>query len=644
LGAKASRTLDDFTVAVKIKSKSAIKTVYCPTYEVGISRPNDHEAVAGMESKGALLDRDFQLFYTVGDKDFGLSLMTYRPDPDQPGMFVMFLAPKSEINADDRVARDLVLVLDTSGSMRGAKLDQAKKALKFCLDKLEKKDRFAVVQFSTAAETYADGWSDATEDGLKKANEWVGKMEAAGGTSIFGALSKVFALKYDEARPATVIFITDGQPTVDVTDPEKILASVKENNKKNLRMFTFGVGDDVNTKLLDKMAGETGGLPEYVREGEAVDGKITRLASKMTHPVLTGLSVEVTNVKVAEMFPRDLPDLFRGSQVVLVGTYTGDGAAAVRLKGSVGSKKEEFVYEETFPKKSLDKTFIGSLYAQRKIGFLLDQIRLNGENKELKDEVIRLSLAYGIQTPYTSYLVLENADQYKQYGIKRDEATRMAKDGSGTLALSGVGGSGGRGGGFARSPMPTTATPAPAAPAEAEDRARRMGEALNGMFSSYAPVAPKASADSAHSAGPDAGAMAWNDAKEADLEKAVAGKTAVDIAKGIMSLRQADGDKRTQSAKMVQNRGGRQFINFRGVWVDERFGGTETVTKIKWGSEAYFSLVRAKPELKDVLSLGEQVVLVTAKGKAVAIDSEDGVDKLTADEIKALMTDAPEKK
>ena len=482
IGAKASRTLDDFTVAVKIKSSAAIKTVYSPTYEIGVSHPSDHEAVAGMESKGALLDRDFQLFYTVGEKDFGLSLMTYRPDPEQPGMFVMLLAPKSEINAADRVAHDLVLVLDTSGSMRGSKLDQAKKALKFCLDKLEKKDRFAIVQFSTSAETFADGWTDATEDNLKKAGEWVGKFEAAGGTTIAGALGKVFALKYDEARPATVIFITDGQPTVDVTDPEAIAKTVKENNKKGLRIYTFGVGDNVNAKLLDRIAAETGGLPEYVREGEAVDGKITRLASKMTHPVLTGLSVEVTNVKVAETFPKDLPDLFRGSQIVLVGTYTGDGPAAVRLKGSVGSKKEEFVYEETFPKKTTDKAFIGSLYANRKIGFLLDQIRLHGENKELKDEVVRLSLAYGIETPYTSYLVLENDKQYAQYGIKRDEAVLRGKFMPGPSA--------GAGGGMAwssGSPVPppaksssATGPSAPMTEAAAERAAAKVADTYGG--------------------------------------------------------------------------------------------------------------------------------------------------------------------
>ncbi len=518
-------------------------------------------------------------------------------------------------------------------------MDQAKKALKFCLDKLQKQDRFAIVQFSTSAETYADGWTDATEDNLKKAGEWVGKMEAAGGTTISGALAKAFALKYDDARPATVIFITDGQPTVDVTDPEAILKTVKENNKRNLRIFTFGVGDDVNAKLLDRIAGETGGLPEYVHEGEAVDGKITRLASKMTHPVLTGLSLEVTNVKVAETFPKDLPDLFRGSQVVLVGTYTGDGPGAVRLKGSVGAKKEEFVYEETFPKKSTDKAFIGSLYAQRKIGFLLDQIRLHGENKELKDEVVRLSLAYGIETPYTSYLVLENDKQYAQYGINRDQSLGRTKN-----TFSGV---------SVWSPVPTAVAPAaPPASGPAREEASRVtaakvadmyggggrGGASTGATNSLAGPGEQSFGLPMDQSGALHGVTAD------DLEKADAGKTAVDIAEKIQRLRQTEGDRTASAAKMVQYRGGRQFVNFRGVWVDERFQGTEQVTKIKWGSEAYFSLLRANPELKEILSLGERVVIATAKGKAVAIDSEEGADKMTADEVKALTTDAPEAK
>jgi Ca-activated chloride channel homolog len=687
IGAKASRTLDDFTMAVRIKSPSAIKTVYSPTYEIGVAHPSEHEAVAGMESKGAVLDRDFQLFYTVGEKDFGLSLMTYRPDPDQPGMFVMLLAPKSEINAADRMPRDLVLVLDTSGSMRGTKLDQAKKALAFCLEKLEKKDRFAIVQFSTSAETFADGWTDATPDNLKKASEWVNKFEAAGGTSIAGALGKVFALKYEDARPATVFFVTDGQPTVDVTDPDTLAKTVKENNKRNLRMFTFGVGDDVNAKLLDRMAADTGGLPEYVRDGEGIDAKITRLAAKMTHPVLTGLSVEVTRVKVAEMFPKDLPDLFRGGQIVIVGSYTGDGPAAVRLRGSVGSKKEEFVYEETFPKKATERSFIGAVYAQRKIGFLLDQIRLHGENKELKDEVVRLSVAYGIQTPYTSFLVLENDQQYKQYGIERRkaEADNVAKLSGGAIVVNNGADASIT---MARSPMPMAPAKAGVAGEKRFDEAasREQSEAVADKLTSTFSVmgvgggggrdsaAPPASATPSVDSGTltatgstaeprartegeaknedarrtkesgDREVSAWRQVGAEEFQKAQAGKTAVDIAQNVLALRLSEGKKFSDSAQPVQVRGGRSFANFRGVWVDERFTGAEQITKIKWGSEAYFNLLRTRPELKEILTLGEQVVVVTAKGKAVAVDSNDGSEKLTDDVMKTLFVDVAEVK
>jgi len=421
IGEKASKTLEDFTVAVRIRSQVPIKNVYSPTHEVGVARPTDHEAVAGMETKGALLDRDFQLFYTVSEKDFGLSLMTYRPDPGQPGMFLMLISPKSEVNAETRVPRDVVFVLDTSGSMKPQdktdKIGQAKRALAFCIDKLGPRDRFAIVQFSTLAQSFAKGWTGAGDAERRKAREWIEAFEAAGGTNFSEALAQVFALPFDAGRPATVLFLTDGRPTVDVTDIEAIAKLVKDGNKPNLRIFTFGVGDDVNTKLLDRMSGDTGALTEYVRPGEAIDGKVTRLFSKMSHPVLTELALEVPGVKVTETYPRQLPDLFRGSQVVVVGSYTGDGDSVIRLKGRVGKKQEEFVYEGTFPKNCKERSFIASLWAHRKIGYLLDQIRLHGDSKELEDEVVRLSLAHGIETPYTSYLVLESAEQYRQYGI-----------------------------------------------------------------------------------------------------------------------------------------------------------------------------------------------------------------------------------
>ncbi|HUS45177.1 MAG TPA: VIT domain-containing protein, partial [Phycisphaerae bacterium] len=262
-GEKASRTLDDFTVAVRIKSATPIKSVYSPTHEVGVSRPSDHEAVAGVETREAVLDRDFHLFYTLSKKAFGLHLMTYRPNPDEPGLFLILISPAVEIDADRRVPRDVAFVLDTSGSMKGEKIEQAKKALAFCIGKLAAADRFAIVQFSTIAQAFGEEgrWTRAGDEHKRAARDWVGGFEAAGGTNIGEALERVFALPVDEARPATVLFLTDGRPTVNVTDIEALSKFVKDNNKRNLRVFTFGVGDDVNTHLLDRMSDETGGLP-----------------------------------------------------------------------------------------------------------------------------------------------------------------------------------------------------------------------------------------------------------------------------------------------------------------------------------------------------------------------------------------------
>jgi len=630
MGEKASRTLEDFTVAVRIKSAGAIKNVYSPTHEVGVSRPSDHEAVAGMESKGALLDRDFQLFYTLSEKDFGLTLMTYRPDPEKPGMFLVLISPKSEINASERAPRDVAFVVDTSGSMKGEKIEQVKKALASCLGQLDPKDRFAIVQFSTAAEGFADGWTAAGDENRKKAREWVAKFEASGGTNIEEALQRVFALAADEARSETILFLTDGRPTVGATDIQALLKLVKDANKRSLRIFTFGVGDDVNTHLLDRMANETGGLPEYVRPSEAIDSKVTRLFTKMSYPVLTDLAIEIPGVKVTDLYPKQPPDLFRGGQVVLLGSYEGSGDSVIRLKGRVGKKAEEFVYEGTFPKKAGERTFIGPLYANRKVGYLLDQIRLHGEEKELKDEVVRLSLAYGIETPYTSYLVLENEQQYKQYGVNRNEEAATspnapearreedASRGRYQKAINAWSNAKGESAAPAATKPPSTATP---------------GEATNSLEPSS--VIGVGGARGGYDEGVGG--------TEEELKKAQTGEKAVEIAQQVAKMKQAQSGAASAASRVVQKRGGREFVAYRGVWVDGKFDGTERLTKIKWGSEAFFRLVREHVDLKEAFSLGQKVVVVTAKNQAVVVDPEDGLAELSDEAAKAIFTDAAAK-
>lgn len=635
-GVKASRTLEDFTVAVRVKSDVPLKSVYSPTHEVGVSRPSDHEAVAGMETQSALLNEDFHLFYTVSEKAFGLNLMTYRPNPKEPGRFLILLSPKSEIESDRRVPRDLAFCLDTSGSMKGEKIEQARKALKFCIEKLHPTDRFAIVQYATGAQVFPEqgAWAKTDKESLAGAHEWIDGFEASGGTNIGEAIDRALELPIDEERPATILFLTDGRPTVNITDVETLTAKVEKGNKRNLRLFAFGVGDDVNTKLLDRMSGDTGGLTEYIHPSQPIDGKVTRLFAKMSHPVLTNLEVDIPGVKVTEMYPKELPDLFRGSQIVLVGSYTGEGDSIIRLEGSVSDKRETFVYEGTFPSKTVDRSFIAPLYAHRKIGYLLDEIRLHGESSELREEVIRLSLAHGVETPYTSYLVLESEAQYEQYDIARRR--------SGSLGLT----AGGAGGGGSPRPEPPSSAAEPAGPADAPTR---RSEALKEAYGDMAGTAPAESssgetAEASERKPRDKGSGGSGPADDYDkhayessglradekrFRDAETGEDAVRIATAISRMRQKEKLDRGAADVVIQERGGKRMVRYRGVWVDEAFEGSEELLKIKWGSDAYFKLVRERPELKDVLALGERVVVVTARGKALVFDAEKGAEALS---------------
>src|SRR5262249_44236937 len=215
----------------------------------------------------------------------------------------------------------------------------------------------------------------------------------------------------DAGRTFTIVFFTDGMPTIGETNIDKILKNTLAKNTANTRIFTFGVGDDVNATFLDKLADETRAVATYVRPAEDIEAKVSGLYAKISHPVMTNLKLAATNgINFSEMYPPQLPDLFHGGQVQVLARFTGKGPSAIRLTGQVGMETKEFAYDLSFPEKTTDdKGFVEPIWARRKVGYLLDQIRANGERKELKDEVIALAKKYGITTPYTSYLIVPDA-------------------------------------------------------------------------------------------------------------------------------------------------------------------------------------------------------------------------------------------
>jgi Ca-activated chloride channel family protein len=398
-----------------VHSKEAIKAVYSPSHDIDIERRGDHNVTVGYEDYDVLPDTDFELIYTVAQEDIGLNLLSYAQEGED-GFFLMLLAPRVEVETTEVVAKDVILVLDTSGSMRGEKLRQAKVALSFVLDHLHDGDRFNVIAFSTGVRSFGNELHDIAE--RSSAYRWVNELEAKGGTNINRAMLEALA-QAEQTRPTIMIFLTDGLATEGVVETDRILHNIDDAAPDNVRIFAFGVGDDVNTILLDKMAREHRGASTYVRPGQRIDEEVSAFYAKVSTPLLSDISIDFAHIQVEDTYPYPLPDLFAGTQIVMVGQYRGDGEATITVRGTVNDQERTFEFGSVRFEEDGGDTFIPRLWATRKVGYLLNQIRLHGESPELVEEIVDLSVRYGIMTPYTAFLVNEDNDVFSETGRQR---------------------------------------------------------------------------------------------------------------------------------------------------------------------------------------------------------------------------------
>jgi Ca-activated chloride channel family protein len=408
--------LQDASVSVSIESREAIKAVYSSSHPVGVDRPDDYRARVGWEARNVTPNKDFVLYYSVSEADVGVNLLSFK-ERGEDGFFVLLVAPGVSVDTAQVVARDVILVLDTSGSMEGEKLQQAQDALVYVLDHLNARDRFNIVAFSTGVDTFARDLRPAAEarDGIR----FVRDLRAEGGTNIDRALRTALDIAAESQRverPAVVIFLTDGLPTEGEVEPTVILSNVKAAARPNTRIFTFGVGDDVNTLLLDNMAREMRGASAYVRPGERIDEQVSAFYARVSTPVLADIALDVQGVTVSDTYPYPLPDLFAGTQLVLVGRYRTGGPASVVLTGTVNGQVLRFEFDDVTFRDAGGDDFIAPLWATRKIGYLLNQIRLHGESREAVESIVNLSIRYGIITPYTSFLVEEPEQALRESG------------------------------------------------------------------------------------------------------------------------------------------------------------------------------------------------------------------------------------
>jgi Ca-activated chloride channel family protein len=650
---KAVATLEKFSIQATVKSQHGLTNVYSPSHALSLKRNSDKEVVVTFDKNQGLLDRDFQLFYSTGKDDIGLTALTHRPISDDKGYFTLLISPKRSLAEKQRIPQDLVLVLDTSGSMRGEKMEQARKALKYCMNQLHPDDRFGLFGFATTVNPYEEKLLPASTDQVKKANRWIDELEATGGTAINAALEAALQLRpKEDGRPFTIIFFTDGQPTIGETNPDLIFKNVVARNTSHTRIFTFGVGDDVNAALLDRLAESTRALSAYVRPVEDIEHKVSSLYSKMSNPVLTNLKLATTgDVKLTEVYPPELPDLFDGGQMVVMGRFSGHGASAIKLTGKAGKDSKEFVYEFSFPAKTEDgKEFVESLWARRKVGYLLDQIRINGEKKELIDEVVSLAKKYGITTPYTSYLIVPDGPMPGPGGPRaggRPVAANSAVPPGLMPSFRGAGAGGGAGG---------IATGKPGAPRPVLELARKTTDDRAKARDGYAKDALAAGKKLEEKESKDKdkrGASAKGEArtyyhaagdkkdtyerarellKRRDREGVTTGKLGVDLAVEVNNLRNLSRMERSA----VRNVLGRNCLEVGGVWIDNGFTAKTEAVVVKALSDAYFRILEKHPEVKRVFQLGNHLVWIAPSGKALVIDAANGKEKLTDAEIASL--------
>ena len=424
---------------IEIASPVPIGSVYSPTHQVSVQREDPRRVVVGYESGGDTTHQPLALYYGVGDGEIGLHLITFR-DPgegDPDGYFLLLASPGLTADPGRVAAKDVILVIDRSGSMEGEKYHQAREAAAYVLGNLNERDRFGVIAFSSGVDAYSGRLQPAAEEA--EAVAWLNRLGPGGSTDIDRALREAFRIA-EEERPTYVLFLTDGLPTEGEIETNRILDSAARNAGGNIRLFAFGVGHDVDTILLDGLADQHRGTSTYVVPGEAIDETVNALYRKLSNPVLTGVEIDFGDIAVSDLYPRTIPDLFSGEQLVLLGRYRDGGTADIELRGRFGDEERSLLYPDRRFEAHGGQPAVARLWATRKIGDLLRLARTGEPTRETIEQIVALSIRFGIVTPYTSYLVTDDqplgaASRESMAKDAYDEAVTNPAPASGSAAV-----------------------------------------------------------------------------------------------------------------------------------------------------------------------------------------------------------------
>jgi Ca-activated chloride channel family protein len=532
---------------------------YSPTHSLTTTRRGDRREVrvSGSSSEITLL------VPVRKSSQPSISVLSYAPR-GQDGFALITLSPP--VIATDVTPRDVTLVLDVSGSMSGVKIQQARAAGKQVLATLSPGDRFRLIDFSTDVRTFKDGFVRATRENVEAGNRYLESLEASGSTNISGALDAALQDGGSSARLGLVLFVTDGEPTIGERDPDAIASRVSRL-RGDRRIFSFGVGADLNAALVERLAVEGKGTAQFVRPDESVERAVSIVASRLTNPLVTDMRVYADGVRLTKRLPSESSDVFAGQDFILLTRYSGSGSTQLRFEGRTSRGPVSWTSRVAFPSSTRENSFVARLWATQRIGYLSAEKRKNGGSREIDDEIRDLGERYAIPTEFTSYLVVEP-------GMVRNQAD-----------FSGRGVKGGTANGVQITGKVSGVAMAPSAPMNVQvfERARK--------------------------------------ASEQRTATSLAAADEIDFAKNSVESRRI---------------GSRIFFKRGEVWVDAAKSDSARSLRIKPFSDAYFKLIDAVSELRDIFALGDRVTVGT---KVITIElTDDGSATISDTDLKTIQT------
>lgn len=386
-----------FSFSFALTSQRTIENIECLSHSI----PFTHKPTAangGYETTAEKNNENLIIRYRLSQKELGGYMLSTKPTDDD-GYFLFLAEPDPSTLPEQVLAKNFTFIIDVSGSMMGQKMQQAKDAARYCIEHLNSKDHFNIIAFSHIITKLSEKPLEATPENITNGINFVRVLDANGGTNMQDALLNGLVQNLSDNTANVIVFLTDGQAGLKQE-------TIVQANTHNTRIFVFGVGADVNEDVLRQLAVQNNGESEFLGADD-VSQRIGGFYNKIQNPLLLQPSVEFTAGGVFETYPLVLPDIYVGEQLLMLGRYTNPGAAQAILRGMARGKQEQYTYNVEFTDDVAINPFIPKMWAKFKIDALISLMagvaKESNQWKEWRDEIIRLSLKYGITSPYTSF-------------------------------------------------------------------------------------------------------------------------------------------------------------------------------------------------------------------------------------------------